>query len=71
MTDDLPANFPDDYVDDYMEMPAPTLFVPALAAVVALVAGAALGIVTLMATDPAAEADRQEEKAPGDGERTP
>ena len=51
--DDVDA---DDYVDDYMEMPAPTLFVPALAAVVALVAGAALGIVTLMATDPAAEA---------------
>ena len=56
LPDDLPANFPDDYVDDYMEMPAPTLFVPALAAVMALVAGAALGIVTLMTTDPATEA---------------
>ena len=46
----------DDYVDDYMEMPAPTLFVPALAAVVAVVVGAILGLVTLMSTDPADEA---------------
>jgi sugar lactone lactonase YvrE len=50
--DDLPGNFPDDYV----EMPAPTLFVPALAAVVALVAGAILGLMNLMSTDPAAKA---------------
>ncbi len=52
----LPESFPGDYVDDYMEMNAPTLFVPALAAVVAVVAGAVLGLVALMNTDPAAEA---------------
>ena len=56
MTGGPPDSFPDDYVDDFLELKAPTLFVPALAAVVAVVAGAVLGLVTLLNTDPAAEA---------------
>jgi len=58
MTEDLSVDHvdADDYVDDYMETAAPTLFVPALAAVVAVVVGAILGLMNLMRTDPAAEA---------------
>ena len=52
----MPDSFPDDYVDDFLELKAPTLFVPALAAAVALVAAAVLGVVALLSTDPAAEA---------------
>ena len=56
LPDDFPDDFPDDHVDDFMRINPPTLFVPALAAVVAVVAGAVLGLVTLMTNDPAAEA---------------
>lgn len=52
----MPDSFPDDYVDDFLKLKAPTLFVPALAAVVALVAGTVLGVVALLSSDPAAEA---------------
>ena len=55
-TDDRTDDSTDDYVDDFMELNAPTLRVPAIAAVVAVVVGAVLGVVALMDADPAAEA---------------